>query len=413
MAKRDNPRYKSEAPKRGKNSRAAHSQSGKSLTYERGSGGRSDRNAVKAGGRTASTRGSRAYGDQSGQGRGSRAYGDQSGQGRSFGKGSGRYQDAPVRPAKGPQSGEGFEVNPNLIIGRNPVMEAVKSGRTIDKIMMQKDGEGSIKRIAALARDEGIQIQYVDKIVLDKLAPGKAHQGIAAYAAAHDYADLEDILEAAAERGEDPLIVLLDGLEDPHNLGAIMRSVDGAGAHGVVIPSRRSVSLTDTVAKASAGAIEYVPVAKVSNLAQTIDELKAKGIWIAAVDMDGEPYSGADLTGPLALVIGAEGAGVSRLIKEKCDFCVSIPMRGRVNSLNASNAAAIVLYEAERQRHPLDEEPDAGDEYIESDIAVFEADEDYDEGAEGFEESEGSSKKTPGASLLAELGWDVSEEDDN
>ncbi len=156
-----------------------------------------------------------------------------------------------------------------------------------------------------------------------------------------------------------------------------------------------------------------MPVAKVSNLAQTIDELKAKGIWIAAVDMDGEPYSGADLTGPLALVIGAEGAGVSRLIKEKCDFCVSIPMRGRVNSLNASNAAAIVLYEAERQRHPLDEEPEGDDEYIESDIAVFEADEDYDEGAEGFEESEGSSKKTPGASLLAELGWDVSEEDDN
>ncbi len=338
MAKRDNPRYKTEAPKRGKNSRAAHSLSGKSLTYERGSGGRADRSAAKAGGKAASTRSSRAYGDGAAN------------QSRAYGKSSGRYADAPVRPSRASQSAEKPEVNPNLIIGRNPVMEAVRSGRTIDKILMQKDGEGSIKAIAAKARDEGIQIQYVDKIVLDKLAPGKAHQGIAAYAAAHDYADLEDILEAAEDAGEAPLLVLLDGLEDPHNLGAIMRSADGAGAHGVVIPARRSVSLTDTVAKASAGAIEYMPVAKVSNLAQTIDELKAKGIWIAAVDMDGETYHQADLTGPLAIVIGAEGAGVSRLIKDKCDFCVSIPMRGKVNSLNASNAAAIILYEAERQR---------------------------------------------------------------
>ena len=321
MAKRDNPRYKTESPKKGKNSRAAHSLNGSSLTYERGTGARGDRPAkpAKAAG---STRSSRAYGDAKGK--------------------------AAARPQRA--SEEAFEPNPNLLIGRNPVMEAIKSGRTIDKILMQKDGEGSIKKIAAMARDEGLQIQYVDKIVLDKLAPGKAHQGIAAYAAAHDYADLEDILKAAEKKGEDPLLVLLDGLEDPHNLGAIMRSADGAGAHGVVIPARRSVSLTDTVAKASAGAIEYVPVAKVSNLAQTIDELKEKGIWIAAVDMDGESYHQAKLTGPLALVIGAEGAGVSRLIKEKCDFCVSIPMKGKVNSLNASNAAAIILYEAERQR---------------------------------------------------------------
>ena len=241
-------------------------------------------------------------------------------------------------------------MNPNLIIGRNPVMEAVKAGRTIDKILMQKDGEGSIKKIASMAREKKIQIQYVDKIVLDKLAPGRPHQGIAAYVAAKDYVPLNMILQNAAEKGEDPFLIILDGIEDPHNLGAILRSADGAGAHGVVIPGRRAVGLTETVAKASAGAIEYVPVAKVPNLASAIDDLKSKGIWVAAVDMDGENYSKAHLDGPLAIVIGAEGAGVSRLIREKADFIVSIPMKGKVNSLNASNAAAIILYEAERQR---------------------------------------------------------------
>ena len=240
--------------------------------------------------------------------------------------------------------------NPNLLIGRNPVMEAINAGRPIDRILMQKDGEGSIRMIAAKARDMGIQIQFVDKIALDKLSPGRPHQGIAAYVAAHEYSSVEDILAAAAAKGEDPFLVILDGLEDPHNLGAIMRSVDGAGAHGIIIPSRRSVNLTETVAKASAGAIEYVPVAKTVNLAQTIDDLKAKGIWVAAVDMDGTAYSDAQLKGPLAIVIGGEGAGVSRLVKEHCDFVVGIPMKGRVNSLNASNAAAVILYEASRQR---------------------------------------------------------------
>ncbi len=240
--------------------------------------------------------------------------------------------------------------NPNLVIGRNPVTEAIKSGRPIDKILMQKDGEGSVRTIAGLARDNGLQLQYVDKVVLDKLCPGKAHQGVAAYVAAHEYVDIDYIFKAAEKRGEAPLIVLLDGLEDPHNLGAILRSCDGAGAHGVIIPSRRSVSLTDTVAKASAGAIEYVPVAKVSNLASAIDELKKRGVWVAAVDMGGVNYPDAGLTGPLALVIGSEGEGISRLVREKCDLVVGIPMKGRVNSLNASNAAAIVLYEAARQR---------------------------------------------------------------
>ena len=254
-------------------------------------------------------------------------------------------------PAKRPQRQheEGYE-NPNLVIGRNPVTEAIKSGRPIDKILMQKDGEGSVRVIAGLAREQGLQLQYVDKIVLDKLCPGKSHQGVAAYVAAHEYVSVDDILAAAAKKNEDPFIIILDGLEDPHNLGAILRTADGAGAHGVIIPSRRSVSLTDTVAKASAGAIEYVPVAKVNNLAQTIDELKKKGIWIASVDMGGVNYPDAGLKGPLAIVIGSEGDGISRLVREKSDFIVGIPMKGRVNSLNASNAAAIVMYEAARQR---------------------------------------------------------------
>ncbi|MBQ2059630.1 MAG: 23S rRNA (guanosine(2251)-2'-O)-methyltransferase RlmB [Firmicutes bacterium] len=388
MAKRDDPRYKSAPSRSGKNRRSEHFAA---------AGGSSDRRGSVRG----ASGESRSYGrSASGE---SRSYGrSASGEKRSYAKGEapkrayGKAAEESRRPADAsrstrrdraassdrPQRGagslsgrtftprraddrsfaprraderpyapaEGFAENPNLIIGRNPVTEAIKSGRTIDKILMQKDGEGSVRKIAAMAREEGLQLQYVDKIVLDKLAPGRPHQGVAAFAAAHDYCDVEDILAAAEEKGEPPLIVLLDGLEDPHNLGAILRSADGAGAHGVIIPARRSVSLTETVAKASAGAIEYVPVAKVSNLAAAIDDLKAQGIWIAAVDMDGESYSSARLDGPLAIVIGSEGKGVSRLVKEKCDFVVSIPMKGRVNSLNASNAAAVILYEAERQR---------------------------------------------------------------
>lgn len=215
---------------------------------------------------------------------------------------------------------------------------------------MQKDVTGSARTIGGMAKEKGIQLQYVDKIVLDRLASGKSHQGVAAYVAAHSYADIEDMLDAAKKKGEDPLIVILDGLEDPHNLGAVLRSCDGAGAHGVIIPSRRSVSLTQTVAKASAGAIEWVPVARTGNLSMTIELLKKKGLWVAAVDMDGEDYKSADLKGPLAIVIGGEGSGVSRLVKEKADFTISIPMRGHINSLNASNAAAIVLFEAVSRR---------------------------------------------------------------
>ncbi|WRR95041.1 23S rRNA (guanosine(2251)-2'-O)-methyltransferase RlmB [Sinanaerobacter sp. ZZT-01] len=241
-------------------------------------------------------------------------------------------------------------VNANLIIGRNPIIEALKNGRKIDKIIMQKDGEGSIKKIAAMAREQKVMLQYVDKAALDRIAGAGSHQGVAAYIAAYGYYEIEDILEIAVKKDEEPFLILLDGLEDPHNLGAIMRTADAVGAHGIVIPNRRSVSLTDTVAKASAGAIEYVPVAKVSNLVQTIDKLKKKGLWIAACDMKGETFYEANLTGGIAIVVGGEGQGVSRLVRETCDFILSIPMKGKISSLNASNAAAVLMYEVMRQR---------------------------------------------------------------
>ena len=276
---------------------------------------------------------------------------------RSVGTAAKRTADAGERkaPDRKPPLKKQWEDNPNLIIGRNPVAEAVKSGRTIDKILMQRDGEGSIKKIASMARERGLQIQYVEKIALDRLCPGRPHQGVAAMAAVHDYASLADIMKGAAVRQEDPFVILLDGLEDPHNLGAILRSAEGAGAHGVVIPSRRAVGLTETVAKASAGAIEYVPVAKAGNLVRTIEELKEKGLWVTGLDMDGIPYTRAELKGPVALVVGGEGGGLSRLIREKCDQVVSIPMRGRIESLNASNAAAVLLFEIRRQRQAAEE----------------------------------------------------------
>lgn len=240
--------------------------------------------------------------------------------------------------------------NTNLIIGRNPVMEALKSGRDIEKLIVANDSEGSIKKIIAIARDKQIPIQFADKPALDRISGGGVHQGAAAYVSPYAYCDVEDILQSASEKNEDPFILILDGIKDPHNLGAIIRTADGAGAHGVIIPKRRASGITDTVVKTSAGAVEYVPVAKVSNIAQTLDYLKAKGLWIGGCDMDGEEYHKVNLTGSLALVIGSEGEGIGRLVKEKCDFIVSIPMAGRINSLNASNAAAILMYEVSRQR---------------------------------------------------------------
>ena len=236
-------------------------------------------------------------------------------------------------------------------------MEALKNGREIDKLLVLKSGEGSIKKLEAMARDRKIPIQYVEKQALDRVLAevgGGNHQGVAAHTTSYRYFEVEDLLTAAKEKGEAPFLILLDGIEDPHNLGAILRSADGAGAHGVIIQKRRAVGLTDVVAKASAGAVEYVPVAKVTNLVETIKTLKDAGLWITASELGGKLYDEADLTGPLALVIGSEGQGVSRLVREACDFLVTIPMEGKINSLNASNAAAVLMYEAHRQRKKIE-----------------------------------------------------------
>lgn len=237
----------------------------------------------------------------------------------------------------------------NIIVGRNPVTEALRSGREIDKLMVSSE-EGSMKKILALAKERRIPVMKVEKSAIDRIAEGKAHQGVAAYVSAYAYAELEDIFRIAEERGEDPFIIILDNLEDPHNLGAIMRTAECAGAHGVIIPKRRACGLTEVVAKASAGAIEYMPCVKVTNIAQIIEELKERGIWVAACDMGGQEYYKANLKGKLAVVIGSEGFGISRLVKEKCDFVVSMPMVGRITSLNASNAAAVIIYEVRKQR---------------------------------------------------------------
>ncbi|WP_333871692.1 23S rRNA (guanosine(2251)-2'-O)-methyltransferase RlmB [Desulforamulus putei] len=239
-----------------------------------------------------------------------------------------------------------------IIAGRNPVREALRAGRPINKIIVAKGtGAGPLSEIINLAREKNVPVQMVERTNLDKLNPGIPHQGIVAYAAAKEYVEVEDILEIAGARGEDPFIVMLDEINDPHNLGAILRTVDAAGAHGVIIPQRRSVALTSTVAKASAGAVEYVPVARVTNLDQTIRQLKDRGIWVVGADMEGpEVYWEAKLTGPLLLVIGGEGKGIGRLIKERCDMLVRLPMAGHVGSLNASVAAALLIYEVVRQR---------------------------------------------------------------
>lgn len=238
----------------------------------------------------------------------------------------------------------------DTIIGRNAVMEALKSDREIEKLILGKGLEGSIKKIAGMAKDKKIPIDYSEKAALDRMAGGKNHQGVIARVSQYEYCAVEDILRRARERGEPPFIAVLDGLEDPHNLGAVMRSAECSGVHGIIIPKRRSAGLTETVAKASAGAIEYMLCAKVSNIGRAVDKLKEQGVWVAACDMDGQTYTKQDLTGSLAIVIGSEGSGISRLVREKCDFAVSIPMKGNITSLNASNAAAILMYEVVRQR---------------------------------------------------------------
>lgn len=237
------------------------------------------------------------------------------------------------------------------IEGRNAVIEAYRSGKPIDKLFIL-DGcqDGPMMTIKREAKKHDTLVKYVTKERLDQLSETGKHQVVIAYAAAYEYAEVDDILEAAKKKGEPPFIFLLDNIEDPHNLGAIIRTANLAGAHGVIIPKHRAVGLTATVAKTSAGALNYTPVAKVANLGQTIDELKEKGIWFVCADMDGEVMYRQNLTGPIGLVIGNEGNGVSRLVKEKCDFTTAIPMKGDIDSLNASVAAGVLAFEIVRQR---------------------------------------------------------------
>lgn len=237
------------------------------------------------------------------------------------------------------------------IEGRNAVLEAFRSGKTIDKLFVL-DGcqDGPVKSIIREAKKTDTIINFVDKERLDRLAGTGHHQGVVAQAAAYEYAEVEDILKAAKDKGEAPFIFILDEIEDPHNLGAIIRTANQAGAHGVIIPKRRAVGLTATVAKTSAGAINYTPVAKVTNISKTIEDLKKQGMWFVCADMDGTTMYDLNLTGPIGLVIGNEGSGVGRLVKEKCDFVASIPMKGDIDSLNASVAAGVLAYEIVRQR---------------------------------------------------------------
>lgn len=237
------------------------------------------------------------------------------------------------------------------IEGRNAVIEAFRSGKTIDKLFVL-DGcqDGPIKTILREARKKDTIITFVKKERLDQMSETKKHQGIIAYAAAYEYAEIEDMLALAEEKGEPPFLVFLDNIEDPHNLGAIIRTANQAGAHGVVIPKRRAAGLTATVARTSAGALNYTPVAKVTNMAATIEELKEKGLWFVCADMDGEVMYNLDLKGPMGLVVGSEGEGVGRLVKEKCDFVAQIPMKGDIDSLNASVAMGVLAYEILRQR---------------------------------------------------------------
>ena len=239
-----------------------------------------------------------------------------------------------------------------IIEGRNAVLEALRSGTAIDKLYLAKgETDAALRRIAAMAREKGVVVVDADRRKLDALSRTHAHQGVIAMAAVREYAGVDDLLSLARERGEPPLLVVCDELSDPHNLGAVIRTADAAGAHGVIIPKRRSAGLTAVVAKTSAGAVSHLPVARVANLPACLKDLKQQGIWVFGTAADGDtPLYQADLKGPAAIVIGSEGTGMGRLVAETCDFKVSIPMRGKLNSLNASAAAAIVLYEAVRQR---------------------------------------------------------------
>ncbi|NLY52760.1 MAG: 23S rRNA (guanosine(2251)-2'-O)-methyltransferase RlmB [Firmicutes bacterium] len=237
------------------------------------------------------------------------------------------------------------------IEGRNPVREALRAGAKLDRLVLAKGSGRSLQDIVELASAAGISIEWKEREWLDKRSRTRAHQGVIGWREPVEYAELPDILDKAWESSRPPLLIILDGIQDPHNLGSVLRTAEAVGAHGIVIPKRRAAGLTATVAKVSAGAVEYVPVAQVTNLARAIDDIKEAGLWVVGADMDGEKvHFEADLTGPLALVIGGEGKGLARLTKEKCDLMVRLPMYGRINSLNAAVAAAVMMYEVVRQR---------------------------------------------------------------
>ncbi len=239
----------------------------------------------------------------------------------------------------------------DMIFGRNPVLEALEAGRDINKLLIiEGSRDKTIQKIIDRAKQQKTVIQFVDRKTLDRASEGETNQGVVAYVAAYQYFEIEDIMQVASDRGETPFIIICDEINDPHNLGSIIRTADAVGAHGVIIPKRRSASLNQTVAKTSCGAVEYVKVARVTNIATTVDSLKELGLWIVGTDMSNQTYHEADLTGSIGLVVGNEGKGMSRLVREKCDFVVSIPMNGHVDSLNASVASGIVMYEILRQR---------------------------------------------------------------
>ncbi len=253
--------------------------------------------------------------------------------------------------SKRPSRRDDFEEDSFQLEGRNSVLEALNHNKTIDKIFVKKgEVEGTLKVIVAKALEKGIVVQEVDKLRMEQMKRTNNPQGVIALCPAHEYCEVEDILENAKKRGEDPFVIILDEITDPHNLGAIIRTADAAGTHGVIIPKRRAVSLTAIVSKTSAGALEYIPVARVNNISKEIEKLKKQGLWIASADMKGTECFKADLKGAIGIVIGNEGDGVSRLVKESCDYSVKIPMYGKIESLNASVAAGLLMYEVVRQR---------------------------------------------------------------
>lgn len=275
-------------------------------------------------------------------------------------RGGERREHRPIRPK---QEQESYQNAPTVdthaeegdidrLEGRNPVLEALRAGRTFNKLLVAKgQRQGSIIEILGIARERGVLVQEVDRIRLDALSSTGAHQGVIAYVSPRDYVEVEDILAIARQKGEPPFIVILDEITDAYNLGSILRTADAVGAHGVVIPRRRSIGLNSVVAKASAGAVEHVPVARVGNITQTIEALKKENIWVVGTDLSGEKsFYDSDLRGPIALVIGSEGEGMGKLVKEKCDFVVNIPMKGNISSLNAAVAGGIIMYEVLVQR---------------------------------------------------------------